>query len=43
VRPVDTSWWPESGSVPRTMVKDGIRSLVEKSLDATMPLILRVE
>jgi hypothetical protein len=40
---VDTSWWPESGAAPSTMLKDGIRSLVEKSLDVTMPLILRVE
>jgi len=40
---VDTSWWPESGAAPSTMVRDGIRSLVEKSLDVTMPLILRIE
>jgi hypothetical protein len=39
---VDTSWWPDSGT-PSPMVKDGIRSLVAKSLDVTMPLILRVE
>jgi hypothetical protein len=40
---VDTSWWPESGAAPSAMVRDGIRSLVEKSLDVTMPLILRIE
>lgn len=40
---VDTSWWPEPGAAPSAMVKDGIRSLVEKSLDVTMPLILRIE
>jgi hypothetical protein len=39
---VDTSWWPDSGT-PSPMVKDGIRFLVAKSLDVTMPLILRVE
>jgi hypothetical protein len=39
---VDTSWWPDSGA-PSAMVKEGIRSLIEKSLDVTMPLILRVE
>jgi hypothetical protein len=39
---VDTSWWPDSGA-PSAMVRDGIRSLIEKSLDVTMPLILRVE
>lgn len=39
---VDTSWWPDSGA-PSAVVKDGIRSLIEKSLDVTMPLILRVE
>jgi hypothetical protein len=32
---VDTSWWPEADA--------DIRSLVEKSLDVTMPLILRVD
>ncbi len=40
---VDTSWWPESGAAPSPMVRDGIRSLVEKSLDVTMPMILRIE
>jgi hypothetical protein len=40
---VDRSWWPESDAAKSTMLKDGIRSLVEKSLDVTMPLILRVE
>jgi hypothetical protein len=40
---VDRSWWPESGAAPSAMVRDGIRSLVEKSLDVTMPLILRIE
>jgi hypothetical protein len=40
---VDRSWWPESDVAKSTMLKDGIRSLVEKSLDVTMPLILRVQ
>ena len=40
---VDRSWWPEPGAAPNAMVKDGIRSLVEKSLNVTMPLILRIE
>jgi hypothetical protein len=40
---VDRTWWPESDVVKNTMLRDGIRSLVEKSLDVTMPLILRVE
>ncbi len=39
---VDTSWWPDSGA-PSAMVREGIRSLIEKSLDVTMPLVLRVE
>jgi hypothetical protein len=40
---VDRSWWPEPGAAPSAMVRDGIKSLVEKSLDKTMPLILRIE
>jgi hypothetical protein len=42
-RKVDRTWRPESDVAKNTMLKDGIRSLVEKSLDVTMPLILRVE
>jgi hypothetical protein len=42
-REVDKFWWPESDAAKSTMLRDGIRSLVEKSLDKTMPLILRVE
>jgi hypothetical protein len=40
---VDRSWWPESDAAKSTMLREGIRSLVEKSLDLTMPLILRIE
>jgi hypothetical protein len=40
---VDRSWWPESDAAKSTMLREGIRSLVEKSLDVTMPLILRIE
>jgi hypothetical protein len=40
---VDTSWWPEADAEKSTKLRDGIRSLVEKSLDVTMPMILRVE
>jgi hypothetical protein len=35
--------FPQPGEMPGAAVKDGLRSLVEKSLDLTMPLILRVE
>jgi hypothetical protein len=42
-REVDKSWWPQSDPAQSTKLRDGIRSLVEKSLDVTMPLILRIE
>jgi hypothetical protein len=35
--------FPQPGEMPGAAVKDGLRSLIEKSLDLTMPLILRVE
>jgi hypothetical protein len=40
---VDRSWWPSTEVAKSTRLKDGIRSLVEQSLDVTMPLVLRVE
>ena len=40
---VDHTWWPESDAAKSTRLREGIRSLVEKSLDVTMPLILRVD
>ena len=42
-RTVDQSWWPQSDAAQSTKLKDGIRSLVEQALDATMPDILRVQ
>jgi hypothetical protein len=35
--------FPQPGTVPGPAVRDGLRSLVEKSLDVTMPQILRIE
>ncbi len=40
---VDTSWWPDASAAPGPMVRDGIRSLVEKGLDVTMPMILSTD
>jgi hypothetical protein len=40
---VDTSWRPDAGAAPGPMVRDGIRSLVEKGLDVTMPMILSTD
>jgi hypothetical protein len=42
-REVDKSWWPQSDPAQSTRLRDGIRSLVERSLDVTMPLILQAE
>jgi hypothetical protein len=35
--------FPQPGEIPGATVRDGLRSLIEKSLDVTMPLILKVE
>jgi hypothetical protein len=35
--------FPQPGEVPGAAVRDGLRSLVEKSLDVTMPQVLRVQ
>jgi hypothetical protein len=35
--------FPQPGTAPGPAVRDGLRSLVEKSLDVTMPQILRIE
>jgi hypothetical protein len=35
--------FPQPGTVPGPAVRDGLRSLVEKSLDVTMPQVLRVD
>jgi hypothetical protein len=35
--------FPQPGTVPGPAVRDGLRSLVEKSLDITMPQVLRVQ
>jgi hypothetical protein len=35
--------FPQPGTVPGATVRDGLRSLVEKSLDVTMPQILRIQ
>jgi hypothetical protein len=40
---VDTSWRPDAGAAPGPMVRDGIRALVEKGLDVTMPMILSTD
>jgi len=42
-REVDKSWWPQSNAAQSTKLRDGIRSLVERSLDVTMPRILSGE
>jgi hypothetical protein len=42
-REVDKSWWPQSNAEQSAKLREGIRSLVEKSLDVTMPMILRPE
>jgi hypothetical protein len=42
-REVDKSWWPQSDAAQSTKLRDGIRSLVDRSLEVTMPLILRIE
>lgn len=42
-REVDKSWWPQSDAAQSAKLRDGIRSLVERSLDMTMPRILRAE
>ncbi len=42
-REVDKSWWPQSDPAQSAKLKDGIRSLVERSLDVTMPRILSAE
>ena len=42
-REVDKSWWPQSDAAQSTKLRDGIRSLVERSLDVTMPRILSGE
>jgi hypothetical protein len=42
-RAVDNSLWPQSGAAQSTKLRDGIRSLVEQALDATMPEVLRVQ
>ena len=35
--------FPQPGTMPGPAVRDGLRSLVDKSLDVTMPQILRIE
>ena len=35
--------FPQPGTVPGPAVRDGLRSLVEKSLDVTMPQVLRIQ
>jgi hypothetical protein len=42
-RQVDNSSWPQPGAAPGAAVREGLRSLVEKSLDVTMPQVLRVQ
>lgn len=42
-RAVDNSLWPQSDAAQSTKLRDGIRSLVEQALDATMPEVLRVQ
>jgi hypothetical protein len=41
-RQVGNSSWPQPGKAPGAAVRDGLRSLVEKSLDVTMPQVLRI-
>jgi hypothetical protein len=42
-RAVDNSLWPQLDAAQSTKLRDGIRSLVEQALDATMPEVLRVQ
>jgi hypothetical protein len=42
-RQVDNASWPRPGAAPGPAVRDGLRSLVAKSLDVTMPQVLRIQ
>lgn len=42
-RQVDNASWPRPGAAPGAAVRDGLRSLVAKSLDVTMPQALRIQ
>jgi hypothetical protein len=42
-RQVDNASWPRPGAAPSAAVREGVRSLVAKSLDVTMPQVLRVQ
>jgi hypothetical protein len=42
-RQVDNASWPRPGAAPGAAVREGLRSLVAKSLDVTMPQVLRVQ
>ena len=42
-RQVDNSSWPRPGAAPGAAVREGLRSLVAKSLDVTMPQVLRIQ
>jgi hypothetical protein len=41
MREVDETWWPASDAAQSAKLRDGIRALVEESLDTTLPEILR--
>jgi hypothetical protein len=41
IREVDETWWPTSDPAQSVKLRDGIRSLVEQSLDTTLPELLR--
>jgi hypothetical protein len=42
-REVDETWWPTSDAAQSTKLRDGIRALVEQSLDMTLPQVLRTQ
>jgi hypothetical protein len=40
-REVDETWWPKSDAAQSTKLKEGIRALVEQSLEMTLPALLQ--
>jgi hypothetical protein len=40
-REVDETWWPKSDAAQSTKLRDGIRALVEQSLEITLPALLQ--
>jgi hypothetical protein len=42
-REVDEAWWPTGDAAQSARLRDGIRALVEQSLDMTLPQMLRTQ